>query len=291
MSGIIKKIIILQSIILGLLASPAVAGIKVGFKFHGGWNYLSAGDINPGTNAYFTWHESRWDASQGGYRAVHSGFEFGGDINLELTRNFGIAISGGYLEISHSSQLFLWDHESSLNGSVIAGPKISAVPVGLGFYLTIPISSKLGLCTDLGPCWLFKTRYTDNWQMGGWKTAAYPGYIYVTTRVRKSGALIGLQGTISLEYKILKDIFLCLDARGRLAKSSKWEGSSVLESDSLDPFSEQGILYYESVPKLPDAPRVIMVQEAPPDGPGGDPRRAVIDFSGISLRIGVKFRI
>jgi len=31
-----------------------------------------------------------------------------------------------------------------------------------------------------------------------------------------------------------------------------------------------------------------MVQSAPPAGPGGQPREAVVDFSGISLQAGIK---
>jgi hypothetical protein len=40
---------------------------------------------------------------------------------------------------------------------------------------------------------------------------------------------------------------------------------------------------------MPNSPRLIMVQSDPPDGPGGYPRQAVVDFSGVGLRAGVRF--
>ena len=290
-SDLHKNKVLIMAIMLGILAGPVVADTKASIKLLGGWAYLSAGDVNPGTQAYFAWHEARWEVSQGRYRAVHGGFELGGEIRFQLTQQIGITAGGGYLEISRSSQTFYWDTEVSGGGSVIAHPNLSAMPIWLGLDLIMPIDSRLQVRAVAAPCMLLGARYADQWLMGGWKTDTYPGYIYVTTRARKSGILIGLQGTIGLEFRLLKDVFLCLDARGRYAKSGRWEGSSVLESDSLDSFFEQGELYYESVPMLSGSPRVIMVQDAPPDGPGGKPRRAVVDFSGIVLQMGVRIRL
>jgi hypothetical protein len=55
--------------------------------------------------------------------------------------------------------------------------------------------------------------------------------------------------------------------------------------------SETEKLYYESVPMLTGSPRLIMVQSDPPAGPGGVPRQAVVDFSGVSLQLGIRIRL
>ena len=66
---------------------------------------------------------------------------------------------------------------------------------------------------------------------------------------------------------------------------------SVFESNGEILFSERGILFYEVVPELANEPRLLMVQSDPPDGPGSEPRQAVIDFSGVSLQFGIRIRL
>ena len=279
---------------LCLLPGLAFADGKFSLRVQGGWAYLSAGDINPGTQACFDWYETGWDVSGGGYRAVHKGFELGGDIIFELTPRLGIGIGGGYLRISRVSRVFLNDPDPDVIGAhadFVAEPRLSAIPVRLGLYLTVPLSRKFNFHADVGASYYFGAHYSDEWRMSNWAFEIETGYINVTTRAEKKKTPIGFQGGIGLEYELLHKLFVYLDARGRYAKFRGLQGSSVLESDYVSPFSEQGILYYESVPMLTDAPRLIMVQSSPPDGPDGDPRQAVVDFSGVSLQVGIRIRL
>ena len=100
---------------------------------------------------------------------------------------------------------------------------------------------------------------------------------------------------MGIEYKLLKRIGVFVEAQGRYARIRGLEGTSRSEAGEwgglLPSFSEEGRLYYESVPTLPDAPRLIMVQSDPPPGPDGEPRLAVVDFSGVSLQAGIRIRL
>ena len=67
------------------------------------------------------------------------------------------------------------------------------------------------------------------------------------------------------------------------------EGLSLWRYPPAPFFPEEGELYYEAFPMLSGSPRLIMVQSTPPSGPGGQPREAAVDFSGLSLRAGLRF--
>jgi opacity protein-like surface antigen len=228
--------------------------------------------VNPGTQNWFYYNKASWPAWVGGYRAVHIGYEFG----------------GGYMQISRASDMGFRLTVPSLNeGWAHAEPMLSAVPIRAGVYLTIPLCKRFNFLADGGLSYYFRARYSDEWI-----SENYPGpdYILTTTRAEKKKIPIGFQGGIGLEYELLHNFSLYLEARGRYARFSGLEGTSVLESSYATPFSEQGILYYESVPMLPNSPRLIMVQSDPPDG-GREPLQAVVDFSGVSLQVGIRIRI
>jgi len=280
-----------MGIALSVLPGPASADGKFSLRLQGGWAYLSAGDINPGTQAYFDWREAQWGASEFGYRAAHNGFELGGDIIYELTPRLGLGLGVGYLRISRASRSFLSIPDViGPYASLDVDPTLTALPIRLGLYLTIPLNRTFNFNADAGASVYLRARYSDVWRMAYQAMDTEAGYIDITTQTEKKAAPIGFQGGIGLEYKLSRKLFLCLDARGRYARFRGLEGSSALTSDFRAPFSEHGILYYESVPMLTGSPRLIMVQNSPPDGPGGEPRQAVVDFSGVSLQAGIRIQ-
>lgn len=275
-----------------LLPGMVFADGKISLRLQGGWTYISGGDVNHGTQAFFDYNEARWPASTGGYRVVHNGYEFGGDIVFKITSRLGVGVGGGYLQISRASSMYLDDPEiATVYAGVDAEPRLSAVPLRASIHLTAPLSTKFNFHADVGTSYYLNARYSDEWFLGIWTFEDLSSYIHSTTRAQKNKTPIGFQGGIGLEYELRHELFVYLDARGRYARFSGWHGSSVLESNYETPVSEHGILYYESVPMLTGSPRLIMVQSSPPDGPGGEPRQAVVDFSGLSLQIGIRIRL
>jgi len=281
--------IVISAIALILLPGLVFADGKISLRLQGGWSYVLGGDANPGTKAFFDYHNTGWDMQTGRYLALHNGYEFGGDVIFELSPRLGIGIGGGYVRISRYSQIGLHAAAPSLNSaSASARPRLSAIPIRAGAYLTVPWKKKFHFLVNAGLSYYFRSRYSDE------SEAVYfpgPSYVLITTRAEYKRAPIGFQGGISLEYEMGRNFFPYLEARVRYARFRGWKGTSVLESDFEIPLSEQGILYYEVVPTMINTPRLLMVQESPPDGPGGEPRQAAIDFSGISLQVGIRIRL
>ena len=283
-----SRFVIATAFALCLIPRIGLADGKFSLRLQGGWTYISGGDLNPGTRAWFDRIGTGW-VKTGGYRAVHSGLEFGGDIVFELTPRLGLSIGAGYMRFSRLSRVGLSTAEPSLwSGGASAEPRLSAVPIRAGVYLIVPWKKRFNVFVNAGVSYYYRSRYSDEWSV-----EIYPGpsYVLITTRAENKKTPIGFQGGIGLEYKLSEKLFLCLDARGRYARFRGWKGTSVLESNYEIPLSEQGILYYEVVPTVIGAPRLLMVQSSPPDGPDGEPRQAAIDFSGVSLQVGIRIRL
>ena len=116
----------------------------------------------------------------------------------------------------------------------------------------------------------------------------------ILTKAEMKRDPFGFQGGMGIEYRLTSKMAILLEAQGRWAKFRGLEGSSAaVAAEGGDPrytlFSEEGKLYFETFPLLADAPRLIMVQSAPPLGPEGEAREAVVDFSGFSLQAGFRF--
>jgi opacity protein-like surface antigen len=287
---------------LGLIPGVALADIKVSLKLQGGWAYLTAGDVNPGTQAFFDWGKIYFAPPSGGliegdYEAIHTGYEFGGDLIFELNRNIGIGLGSGYLQMSWGGPPHVMMeiiHDPPYGGLVnffTAGTKLNAIPIRIGLFLSLPMSKKFDFAAHAGFSYYLQAEYHADWYVSVTTQVESPSQHLSTSAGKKKNGL-GFQGGLGIEYKPIRRIGLFVEAQGRYARFRGLEGTSISEPSDwggvLPSFSERGKLYYESVPMLPNAPRLIMVQSSPPAGPGGQPRQAVVDFSGLSLQAGIR---
>lgn len=295
-----------SALLFWLIPRPTLAAAKISLKLQGGLSYLQAGDVNAGTQAFFDWGKVYFAPPpggliQGGYTAIHWGYEFGGDIIFELNPNIGVGIGAGYLECSrnlqgHPRMMQIIDTpggDPTLIKSFDAGTKLSAIPLRLSLFLTLPLSGKLNFIANAGASYYLEARYHGFWFVDErWSPGFEPPFQTLSTTAEKEKSPFGFQGGIGIEYKAFAKTTLFVEAQGRSARFHGLEGTSTSvpgpNGGVLPSFSETGKLYYESVLLIPNAPRLILVQSAPPAGPGGQPREAVIDFSGVSLQAGVR---
>jgi hypothetical protein len=293
--------IALSAISLVLAQGLVLADGRISLRLTGGGTYISGGDVNPGTQDWFYYNishgpnEDFWTYWHGGHRAVHNGYELGGDVIYALTPRIGISMGGGYLRISRASSMsFGFLNPSLWAGGAGANPKLSAVPIRVGMHLTMPLSRKVNFLAEGGVCYYFNARYSD--ELGAVTgDMGVTSSTRITTSAEAKGVPLGLHGGLGFEYRLLPNLFLSLSALGRYARFRTWEGSSEFEifdyMEGTTTFFEQGILYYELVPDLPDPPRLIAVQSSPSMTIGPEPRQAAIDFSGVSLQFGIRIRL
>jgi len=278
---------------LCLLPGLASADGRFSFRLTGGGTYISGGDVNPGTRAWFDRIGTGW-VKTGGYRSVHSGYEIGGDIIFALTPRLGIGIGGGYVQISRYSQMGLSpDYPSWIHGLVSSDTKLSAIPIRADVFLNLPLRGKFDILADLGLSYYFKSNFSNESMRFFFSDGDMYSFLVITTRAENKELPIGFNAGISLEYELGQNYYIFLGAQARYARFRGWTGRSILLDNSDPPLSEYegGKLYYEVVPELAGAPRLLMVQESPLPGPEGEPRQAAIDFSGVSLQVGIRIRL
>ncbi len=293
------------AISVALLSGPALADVKVSFRLQGGCARVRGGDVNRGGQALFDWAAVYFappvdDLVEGGRKSLHWGHEASGDLILGLTRRLGVGIGVGWLRTSRElfdSYMAVHHSQEDLAYHVSEGTELEAFSLRLGLLLTLPVARKVDITAEAGICGFMKIRYDAVWHVGRDPYISYweDPYNRIQTKTSQKGMPVGFWAGAGVEYRLLRKVGLLLEVRGLCARSRRLEGTSASRPGEwggiLPSFSEQGKLYYEADPMLPDAPRVIMVQSSPPAGPGGAPRRAVVDLGGVSFQAGIRVHL
>lgn len=291
-----------------LIPHSSQAGGRISLRLWGGWAYIAAGDVNAGTQAFFDWGKTYFapppgGAIAGGYEPVHWGYEFGGDIIFELSPKIGVGIGAGYLQMSRDTpptfsaepyvMMIIHDPLTGNSTEFTVGTKMSTIPIRAGLFLSLPIGKKLDITAHAGVSYYLQAEYHADWLVGVLNSIWTGPDSRLSTTAENKTAGFGIQGGVGIEYKFIRSTGFFIEAQGRYAKFKGFEGTSTSVPNEynggvLPSFSETGKLCYESVPMIPNSPRWIMVQSAPPAGLGGTPREAVVDFSGVSIQAGVR---
>lgn len=277
---------------LSFLSTSAVAGVRMGFKFYGGTIYLGGGDLNRGTEGLadalkrlVTEVVLPTATTTDTYLPVHWGIDAGGDLILEFTPSFGIALGAGYVRSSRSCP-FAYTHTAPLSSlSTNSDARADAVRFSLQFNYVLPTTSGIFVVFHAGP----------ELYLAGIRSRGYlevNGLTLVDFDTEADGQGLGFQAGLGLEYGLSDHLGLFMDALGRYANFAGFEGKTNLLFGL--PFSPvQGTLYYyDRVDPISGSETLIRCSPTAPSGPEyHNVREAKIDLSGFSLRLGLVIRL
>ena len=281
--------LIVATVFLGLFCgSVHGAGPRFALKISGGLGYLSGGDPNEfleGRNILRKWQAGYWlIPMEGEYQKIHYGLDFEGSIILLISPRFGIYLGSGSIQGKRSGET---------NTIKIARPgaafsesidtKMSAVPVNLGVYYALPLSERIRLSFNGGlGFYLCRTDIAGTWEV----TPAY----WDRWKFKATGNGIGFFGGLGLEYSIARHLAIVLEANGRYAKITKLTGdASETDSEGYADSQHGTLSYWEVNTGFGVWYQQIWIW----DHQIVDPyyrnwRDAVADFSGFSIRGGIK---
>ena len=286
--------------LLGMSSLPAQAvsgstGVsRLSLRLYGGYAYLGAKDVNAGALEYFGLMEL-YEASvsgtmTGGYKPLHGGLDLGGDLIYQITPRFGVGVGMGYVDASRDSLATLTDGELSVE--VTEAVSLKAMPIRLGVFFDFPVAAKLSLTADAGGDWYtgLKLRAANRLTQSD---GSYMDFSFTGARNGFAGN-IGFQGDLGLEYKLSPKLGLFVEAAGRYARlktfddaleAVAWSGG---ESDSMT-----GTLYVvtETASEMGTFTMFYVSPASPTPKPDETFRVPKIDFSGVSLRFGIRVRI
>ena len=247
--------------------------------FLGGGNYAIGGDLNSGAQGFVDFYRDfhsigeEFDA-----KPVHLSYLYGGEFSIPIGSNFYLGLGVDFYRGKRESILELQENPAI---ELRTHPKIQAIPIRffISYYPVRSFYIKTGIEYYFAKCEYYY-RYLDDTYWKDW---------HGTAKTQGSGIL----GAIGVDLEVAPWLSFNIEATGRIAKISGFKGSdSSIDSDGEEHI-ENGALYFfkakgsaiESYPFL-----FIRIREPIEDVLISDPRRAIIDFSGVSLKAGFKLR-
>ena len=246
-------------------------------SFFGGGNYVSGGELNEGARGMADFY--RFDLTlqgEGEIEAAHLGYILGGECSFRLSNHFTVGFGIEYFQGKKES-LVEFQEGTSLK-TLTTLPEFKAVPLRLFisyypvpyFYVKTGIEYLTATCT-----YLYQFHGEPPWQE--WKGEA-----------KAHG--FGIMGGLGFEVKFFSVLNFILEATGRYSKIKGFEGTGEYRDSAEDQKTYEGKLYFYRAKSSEENifPYLYILKKKPTEAGVVAPREAIIDFSGISLRAGIK---
>jgi hypothetical protein len=261
---------------------------RFSLRLYGGYNYMSAGDVNEGSDLYFELVEAYiaegYGAATGGYSPLHGGYDFGADLIFQITPAIGIGLGAGFMRSSADS-LATFTPEADVSIGMTGKTTLSAVPIRIGLFFTVPLGGKLDLVANAGAACYAGLKLSA---MQGLEWAADDWQRMTIEASDRSGADIGFHGSLGFEYKFSPTMGFFVEAVSRYARFGNFSmATGTMEFSDDDPDTTEGTLYIvsQNVNGTEFSTFTIGTEIA-----SGTFREPKIDLSGFSLQAGIRIR-
>jgi hypothetical protein len=199
------------------------------------------------------------------------------DVAVRVGSRLGVGLGGDYVSAQNTSQFGFM--EGINYHTVNSIPMLRAYVLRPGLYYTLPLGRLLSLKLCGGPAIYFSEfEYNRN---------AVALKFEENFHQRARNTFVGVQAGAGLEVHLNERAALVFQATGRYARTSNLEGEEkhvrIYETLDVSPPDYEGPLYF-----IPDAafPRLSVRPEAPSAGA----RKAIFDFSGVDLTLGLRVK-
>ena len=260
-----------------ILAPSPPSETNFSVSFFGGGNYVSAGELNEGARGMADFY--RFDLNtqgEGEIEGAHLGYILGGECSFRLSNHFTVGFGIEYFQGKEES-LIEFREDSSLQ-TLTTLPEFKAVPIRLFisyypvpyFYVKTGIEYYTATCT-----YLYQFQGEPLWQEWNGEAKAH-GF--------------GIMGGLGFEVKFFSVLNFILEATGRYSKIKGFEGTGEYRNSALEQTKDEGKLYFykAEVSEENRFPSLFILEKKPTEAGVVAPREAIIDFSGITLRAGIK---
>lgn len=263
---------------------------KFTLKVSGGYGSLSGGDLTTVTDGL---NEQLDDIARlagasttGEIKAPKWGPEFEGEFIFNLTESFGVGLGVGYIRksVESGAQLQIGSYAGV---SFEWEPGFKVVPITLNGYYNFPVASKIGAYVKAGVGYYFGTL--------DYQIREENHLVGISVWEENEGSAndsgFGFQGGLGLEYSLSDHVALVLEAAGRYANLKNWDVDNVNRT-ALGTDAMTGMFWYvEQYNEDLDQyyPSLDIGEDEPTDPDYRNVRKLELSFSGIVLKLGVKF--
>ncbi len=273
---------------------------KLSFKISGGLSYIFGGGINSHLRSYDSYLSDMTEYEGNNIRRLHYIPELEGELRWDLTSKLALSIGIGYISGKNKSNLkyegpFPFQTSSNPTQQYFLKPEAKAVPLKLGVYYTLSLSPKINLFLNSGfgvyfsKCSLYKKHTSSSW-------GVYLVYYTKEEQYDVRANILGFNGGIGFEYDIAKNLVIVMDIQGRYTRTKNLKGTRLYSVWDLPYVKEEGILYIGERDMTDEGygkycPDLMISQSEPSGEEYRNIREAVLDFSGFSLRVGIRIKL
>jgi len=277
------------------LAGSGKAKPRFSFKLAGGYGTMSTGDLNTVINSINNRLKDLGSAiilsKIGELEELNLGPGFEGEFVINISEKVGIGIGSGYIHRKKNSEAGL-KYGTLVSLGVTLESLVVAIPVEISAYYFFPTKSKLNIYLKGGIGYYFGILKYDS-KLNA-EIATFNVSMRETSGDMRDNAM-GFHGGIGFEYDIAKNIGLFVEGAGRYAKLKDWKGDETYidfegQTDEIsgtlwlcETLNDRTEKYYPSFKVSKNKPS----SEAESYR---NIRKAEIDFSGFSLRLGLRIK-
>jgi hypothetical protein len=259
--------------------SLAGAG-RISLLLYGGANLSAGGDLNTGAQGLADLYAGATGAVGDTQVApAKLGLLFGSELAFPIAS--GLFITAGAEFHRASKETLVSYAKSGSSDQFTARPGFEAFPLKLGmtFYPLEYIYVRLGVSYYLAKAsYFYRYEHDKTWKE--WQGDA-------------TGQGLGLWSGLGLEWALSDTLALVFEATGQFATIAKFEGTGTyLDSTAAGTITEQGKLYaYDARTSNQTSFPVAFIRNKVPAEAGVEAvREASVDFSGVSIRAGIKIK-
>jgi len=269
-----------------LFGIPAM-GAELSLKLSGGYTFLDVKSINRGLEDWAEWRKREAEENKNwlylgqNVKSLQSGIHLEGEILLSFSRRIGISLGTGYIYgdlKEKETEVFVQRSSGVL--SQVYPVTVSAYPLVLSGYYFIPLNNRLHVYARAGGglAWA-KYVYREAKKL---ESATKYNYFRLGRASASDSILLGGLGFV---YETDVGVRFFVEGLIRRAKIQGFSGENELE--------EKGTLYYfeEYIPDLDFWQAKNEIRTEKPSGSNfRSVSEAVVDFSGLSVKIGFIIR-
>lgn len=245
-----------------------------------GGQYALGGDLNSAAQAFADFFATRSGVTGDvGVAPVHLSFVFGGEISLDLFSGVALVMGADFYSASVSSQVNYI--RAKATDIYTTKPRFQAIPVrlGLALYPARMIAIKAGISYTIARCGYSFSYSQDSFsqEMVG----------------EADGGGLGAWAALALELPLSDNLAFLLEATGHYAPLRGFKGTgSYSDSNAEAATEETGNLWtYDYIQAgRTISPLMLIRSQRPAEAYVENARETMIDFSGMSLKAGIKVR-
>jgi hypothetical protein len=260
-------------------------GMGFHLKLAGGWAFFRSGDIDKGAKGLFEIGANSIaargvDFLERNVKPITSGFNLSGDVVYDLGSGIGVGMGFGYTHV-FGNDIYRYSQLGIYQNTMSSITTLEVLTLRLGAIYTFPLGRLISIHFNAGPG-LFITDFTYS---RGDRGLGFEESLNIAGKA----TILGFQGGVELELRLLERVSLFFDLQGHYAKISNFQGSEQTTGREnnmpMPSVQKSGTLYF--VPDTP-YPRLAVFPEGSSNAAGA--RKAVFDFTGADFVTGIRIR-